>query len=672
MRIFLTTCLSLLFLTLVAQTNPTVFQAKGSLLVTNAAAINTENLDFAPSFYNDGIVYVTSNRKGGRIDSITGEAYFELYYAELDSVGLPQNPENFSVVINSRLHEGPVSFSKSGNRIYFTRNSDFDRRTTSDTATIHMKIYEARKGQSDWESVQELPFNNDAYDCMHPALSVEGDRLYFASNMPGGYGGTDIYMVEKRNDKWLDPVNMGKDINSPEDEAFPFMHDSGVLFFSSKGHGSSGGFDIFKIDLMKPKEKELVRLENPFNSPNDDIGFILNSESTMGFFTSDRPGGKGRDDIYLFEVPAGIEDVEGYHTMNSVLEVYDARTNRKIAAATVRAFTRSAYGASEGVDLYDAELMPAEDGSGKFVMVPRRKDADALDQPRQFTNGKGEADMQLKSEKEYIFLVSKSGYRTEEMHYSTIGKSKPERILVTLEPDNCLELRGVVVDAEAQRIPYATVRIKSSCDGSAVTVKTNLRGQFVECLPIGCEFSIVGSMEGYEPGQTTLSTVRVRGSRSVSTEIRIKAIGPEAAPEPISAGAIIVMENIYYDFDEYTVRPSAARELDELARVMEFYPSMDVELISHTDSRGGRDYNFALSYQRAESAKQYLVNKGIAAKRIKTFGYGEAQIRNHCQDGVDCTEEEHAFNRRTEAKILRIDPDVQMQRGGFQSKGNGN
>jgi len=657
---------------LAAQNNPTVFQAKGELKVTNAAAINTENLDFAPSFYEDGIVYVTSNRKGGRIDATTGEAFFELYYAELDSIGLPQNPENFSVVINSRLHEGPVSFSKTGRRIYFTRNSDDERRSTTDTTTIHMKIYEAVQGKSDWENVQELPFNNEEYDCMHPALSVEGDRLYFASNMPGGYGGMDIYMVEKRNGKWLDPVNMGKDINTPEDEAFPFMHDSGVLFFSSKGHGSFGGFDIFKIDLMKPKEKELVRLEEPFNSSSDDIGFILNSESTMGFFTSDRTGGVGRDDIYLFEVPAGIKDVESYHTMNSILEVYDASTNRTIASATVRVFTRSAFGASEGMDLYDAELMPADDGSGKFVMVPRRKDAEALDQPRQFTNVKGEAEIQLRSEKEYIFLVSKSGYRTEEMHYSTIGKSKPERIPITLEPDNCLEMRGIVVDAESNRIPYATVRIKSGCDGGELTVRTNLRGYFVECLPIGCEFTIIGMKEGYEPGQKTLSTVRVRGSRSVSTEIRIKALDSEAAPEHISAGSIIVMENIYYDFDEYTVRPSAARELDELARVMKFYPSMDVELISHTDSRGSRDYNFTLSYQRAESAKQYLVNQGIAANRIKTFGYGEAQIRNHCKDGVECTEEGHAFNRRTEAKILRIDPEAQIRRGGFQSRGDRN
>jgi len=670
MRIFATCLLALSVITLAAQTN--VFQAKGQLNVTNAAAINTENLDFAPSFYKDGIVYVTSNRKGGRIDSITGEAYFELYYAELNTVGLPQNPENFSVVINSKLHEGPVSFSKSGRKIYFTRNSDFDRRNTADTAVIHMKIYEAVQGESDWENVQELPFNSSEFDCMHPALSVEGDRLYFASNMPGGFGGMDIYMVEKRNGKWLEPVNMGRTINTAEDEAFPFMHDSGVLFFSSKGHSSTGGFDIFKIDLMKPKAKELVRLEEPFNSLNDDIGFILNSESSMGFFTSDRPGGKGRDDIYMFEVPAGIEDVESYHTMNSILEVYDAQSNKNIAAATVRVFTRSASGASEGVDLYDAELMPADDGSGKFVMVPRRKTDEALDQPRQFTDGKGEAEIQLRSEKEYIFLVSKSGYRTEEMHYSTVGKSRPERIPITLEPDNCLELRGIVADAESNRMPYATVRIQNACDGSEVTVTTNLRGQFVECLPIGCEFTITGSKQGYEPGQTTLSTVRVRGSRSVSTEIRIKAIDPEAAPEPISAGSIIVMENIYYDFDEYTVRPSAARELDELARVMEFYPSMDVELISHTDSRGSRDYNFRLSYQRAESAKQYLMRKGISGSRIKTFGYGEAQIRNHCNDGVDCTEEEHAFNRRTEAKILRIDPEVQMQRGGFQTKGGKN
>lgn len=651
-----------------AQPNPSVvFKPKGALNISNAEQINTPNLDFAPAFYQDGIVYVTSEKKGP-VDATTGEGFFELYFAKLGATNQPGKPQNFSVVINSQLHEGPVSFSKAGDKIYFTTNSGVNRKRLSDTATIHMKIYEATKGPTDWQNVQELPFNSNEYDCMHPALSVEGDRLYFVSNMPGGYGGMDIYMVEKRNGEWLQPVNMGPIINTPQDEAFPFMHDSGVMFFSSKGHGSMGGFDLFKIDLMKAKEKQVVRLEEPFNSTSDDIGFILNSESTMGFFTSDRPGGKGRDDIYLFEVPEGIEDVERFYTMNSIVEVYDARSNKPLPAATVRVFTRSAQGATEGFDLYDAELMPAEDGSGKLVMVPRRKDEEALNQPRRFTNGKGEMEVELRSEKEYIFLVNKSGYRTEEIRYSTKGKSKPERIPISLEPDNCMELRGIVIDANLNRIPYATIQVKNQCDGSVTTVMSNLKGEFLDCLSIGCKFEVSAGKQGYQSGQTHVSTENIRGSRSLSTELRITSIDPTTIPKPIPAGSIIVMENIYYDFDEYSIRSGAARELDELARVMNLYPSMEVELIAHTDSRGARDYNFQLSYKRAESAKQYLINKGISGNRIKTFGYGEAQVRNRCTDGVNCTEEEHEYNRRTEVKILRIDENVQFKQG-FNTKG---
>jgi outer membrane protein OmpA-like peptidoglycan-associated protein len=138
---------------------------------------------------------------------------------------------------------------------------------------------------------------------------------------------------------------------------------------------------------------------------------------------------------------------------------------------------------------------------------------------------------------------------------------------------------------------------------------------------------------------------------------------PTSSGPSIGAGTVIVLENIYYDFNKSSIRTGAARELEELVMMMQTYPSMIIELSSHTDSRGGNDYNLTLSKARAESAKQFLRSKGIDSARVRAIGYGESQPRNKCVDGVKCSEEEHQFNRRTEVKVTSIDSPVNIRYG---------
>ena len=126
-------------------------------------------------------------------------------------------------------------------------------------------------------------------------------------------------------------------------------------------------------------------------------------------------------------------------------------------------------------------------------------------------------------------------------------------------------------------------------------------------------------------------------------------------------GSVIVLENIYYDFNKSAIRTGAARELDALATLMKQFPSMEIEMVAHTDSRGSEEYNLKLSLKRAESAKRYLVSQGIEAKRIRALGYGESKLRNDCADGVNCSEEEHQYNRRTEVRVARLDAPVRLK-----------
>jgi outer membrane protein OmpA-like peptidoglycan-associated protein len=635
-------------------------ELKRSAILHNATGVNTVNLDFSPTFYENGIVYVSSRYKSGPVDRKIGETFFELFYAELDANDLPQRPRDFSLTVNSQAHEGPVSFSRDGNFIYFTRNN-LEKGISKANAEgkVVMKIYEARRGKTDWQNVVELPFNSDNYTCVHPSLSADGRRLFFSSDMPGGYGGMDLYYVEKKEDRWSKPINLGADLNTPGNEVFPFLHESGTLFFSSNGHGGEGGLDILLIDISSNVWGKLANLGIPFNSAMDDLGFIINEEGTRGYFASDRPGGYGKDDIYMFEADLSLieKEVPGISTM---IIAYNALNNERLPMAGIYLFKRSEDGFIEGNGLYDVQLMPAQ--NGELVMKMVRKNTKDIGKPEFITNSNGEALCEMKRDKNYLLLVSKEGFETAEVNHSTTGETAAQTIRVALKPKTCVSLAGAVIAENYNtKVPNAQVRIVNETTGTEDLLQTGSNGDFDFCLPAASDFTIHAEKEGYAKGVTKLSTVGTSNSQTLDVLIRLQPVSEKIMTEPIKEGSIIVLENIYYDFNEFFIRRGAARELDALAQLMLTYPSMEVELIAHTDSRGSEKYNLDLSLNRAESAQRYLIQKGVAESRIRAFGYGESQIRNHCKEGVECTDEEHQYNRRTEVKIARIDEPVKVE-----------
>ncbi len=626
----------------------------------DCSGINSPNLDFSPVYYQNGIVFVSSRYKSGPVDQKIGETFFELFYAEFDSRGLPQSPRPFSLSINSQAHEGPVTFSKDANLIYFTRNNIRKGITkANERGDVVLKIYEARRGKYDWEQVRELPFNSDDYTCVHPALSADGSRLYFSSNMPGGYGGMDLYYVERRSDGWSQPINLGPEVNTPSNEVFPYMHESGTLFFASNGHGGLGGLDLYMVDISGDVVGLVRNLGQPFNSSFDDLGLIINEEGTRGFLASDRPGGKGKDDIYLFESDQSIIETRP-EALSTMVIAYDERTNERIPGVDVRIFQRSADGTIEGNDFYDVELLPSENGDLLLKLV--RKDAGNLGEPVIRTGINGEAITELKPNKNYLLLLSRDGYENAELRFSTEGETTSQTIRVPMKPKACTSVAGTVkVEGSDTRVPNALVRIVNETTGTEELIRTKANGTFDICLPFGHEYAVFAEKEGYTRGLSKVSTTGTNNAEVLNVEVRLQPTKIEIAREPIKEGSVIVMENIYYDFDQYFIRKGAASELDALAELMKLYPSMEIELVAHTDSRGGEAYNLDLSLKRAESAKRYLVQKGIDASRIKAFGMGEAEIRNHCVDGVPCTDEEHQYNRRTEVRITHIDEPVKVE-----------
>lgn len=645
-----------------------------NIKLQNTGNINSISGEFSPVLYLNGLVYV-KEPKNGPIDPQTGTPFFELYYAELDPNGIPLKPQPFSVEINSQLHEGPVTFSKKGDRIFFTRNNQKQGLSKADEEErVRLKIYEAQKGYFDWENVKELPLNNDNFDCMHPSLSADGKKLFFASNRPGGYGGFDLYFVTKQGNRWSDAINLGPEINTNKNESFPFIHESGILFFASNGHKGMGGLDLYMIDMSGRKWGKVRNLEKPFNSQEDDLGLVLNEDGTIGYFSSNREGGYGKDDIYMFEAPEGIKGMEIPDLQSAIIAVYESNTSRRSSGASIRIFEQSADGLINNDELYDLELMPSGGlASEEMILKLVRKKEQDLGAPQLITDRNGEAVTQFEANKDYLILVSKPGFETKEVTYSTGEEASDRPIEIAIVPSNCMSLEGKVISSRFKlNIPNAVVRILNHCTNREEVMRTNINGEFEHCIALGCDFTVIAEKEGFNPDSSSLSTVRIRGSRSINTQLMLTANNNSVLKEPIRKGTVIILENIYYDFNKSAIRTGAAHELEGIAKLMKVYPSMEIELGAHTDSRGTEAYNLNLSLRRAESAKQFLVRRGVAAHRIKALGYGEAFLRNGCSDNVDCEEEDHQHNRRTEVKVIRMDEPVEIKYGKKDKEGTEN
>ncbi len=640
-----------------------LFDKSGNALavtLTNCGDLNTEGYEFSPTFYQNGIVYV-SYFKNGPVDPKTGKPFFELFFSEIGEGGFPRKGRGFSLTINSQAHEGPMTFSRDFEWIYFTRSSlEGGIRKPNARGEVPMKIYEAQRGPYDWENIRPLPFNSDEYTCFHPALSPDGKRLFFSSNMPGGYGGFDLYYVQRRGDDWSKPVNLGKAVNSAGNEVFPFVHETGTLFFASDGWGGAGGLDIYMLDMSGEEWGERLHMGAPFNSPQDDLGFILNEEGTLGYLASDREGGKGGDDIYLMESKGPLIRRDVVRLPTTVV-AYDADSNERLQGVGVRVFQQSRDGILEGEDLYDLELVPSE-GGGELLVKLVRKSESRLEKPVLLTNLDGEVRTELEEGGSFLVLVTKDGYQSSEFSFSTTGLEGPQMLRAPLRRRSCTVLNGqVLAGGSGRAVSNAMVRVFNKTDQTETFVRTAADGSFEACLTKGAEYLVTADKTGFATASYPVSVERGGGSQPIELGMQLQVMDEGLVSEPLEEGSVILLEQIYYDFNQYIIRKGAARDLDALVELMRRYPSMEIEMIAHTDSRGTVPYNLDLSLKRAESARRYLAQQGIDENRVKVFGYGESQIRNRCVDGVDCTDEEHAFNRRTEVRIIRIDEPVQVE-----------
>ncbi|MCY7351775.1 MAG: OmpA family protein [Cytophagaceae bacterium] len=600
--------------------------------------INSRQADFSPMYYKGGLTFVSAREEGGAIKRIFNwnqTPFLDLYFApdtaELRRVMEPvsrggaaiggsfnstqvaeaaqeQKPltktEIFSRTLNTKYHEGPMTFNKPQDFIVFTRNNYNKSKSDKSSEGINkLKLYSAGlNGRGKWAGVKELPFNSDEYSTGHPAFAPDDSKLYFVSDMPGGFGGTDLYVVEYQNGQWGTPVNMGKEVNTEGNEMFPFIDPNGNLYFASDGHEGLGGLDLFYAEMKEGIVlKGVDNLGAPINSDKDDFGFISTADRSSGYFSSSRKKGVGDDNIYYFRKTC--------KQLNVI--VYDAVTRAPM----------------EGVQL--------------------RTVINGENQELRQTAMNGTVGLCLQSGSEYEFKAIQEGYAANSVKYSTRTNSSGHQtsLAIYLQKTNSQLLRGIVRSEYTQQ-PMAGVEVtlENEKDGSAQKVVTGSDGGYEFDVKPGANHQITAKKDNYATNKNVLSKTK-KGPKTIETETGL-----------FGQDEVFKIDNIYYDLNKYFIRPDAAAELNRLVPVLKQNPDMKIEIRAHTDSRSSDVYNVRLSENRARAVVDYLVARGIPPGRLVANGYGESELVNECGDGIKCDETQHQENRRTEFKVVAVRP----------------
>lgn len=280
-----------------------VFFADTTQYEVTPIALNISNTNnFSPTWYRSGIVFVSDRTAPGKRkvkSNYTGMQFLDLFYVKKTDKGNWLEPELLRGNINGGFNEGPAVFSKDFNVVYFTRNDYTENKVNKNKKSYNnLKIYKGTFTGGEWNISSDLPFNNQEYSTGHPSISGDGVSLYFVSDMPWGYGGSDIYQVKYINGRWNNPQNLGAGINTSGNELFPFIYKDSVLFYSSDGYYGLGGLDVFEAVYKNEKWASPFNIGYPVNSSKDDFGFIIDSSGSSGFFSSNR--NDGFDKIYSF------------------------------------------------------------------------------------------------------------------------------------------------------------------------------------------------------------------------------------------------------------------------------------------------------------------------------------------------------------------------------------
>lgn len=406
-------------------------EALKSAKIYNETQINTANLESSPAFMGDKVAFVYTDVKGKLFDKDIDEPYFQLGFCDVHFDNSLQDRKPYNNRINSDLHEGPMAYDALRNRMFLTRSHKETRKKKGlDVDTFYLRILSADLNVSK-PDVKPININVENYSVCHPALTSDGKTMVFSSNKPGGFGKMDLYIAYSNNDEWVGVINIGENINGNTNEVFPTLVNDTILIFSSDRDGGMGGFDMYVSKLRDGVWQKPEKLSAPFNSPFDDLGLIVRENMKSGYFSSNRPGGKGKDDIYRFETlqPLFGNDIDqmvtaSIHVLDklSLDHVSDAEISLTPLDIDINNFTLSSY----NVDM----LSGRDPGEMLLKLTPKKGQTF----PSFFTDDHGRAPFQIKKNQKYLVKIQAKEYTPITIIYDYLAFGADFNIV--LEPED--------------------------------------------------------------------------------------------------------------------------------------------------------------------------------------------------------------------------------------------
>lgn len=594
-------------------------QGNNPYFAVSPAKFNTDDAEIGVyKNAGDKKLILVSNKEWGIIKRVDANEHYFFNYFSLDASS--NKISRFQRKSNSKYNEGPLSFTADGSRVYFTRNSKSKNPATKKRELMLFTAEINSKGK--WSNITPCNVNNPNYSVGHPAVSKDGEFIVFASEAPGGQGGTDLYISTlDANGNIGEPLNLGPKVNSSGNEFFPWFSPEGQLFFASNGLKGLGGYDLFVTEIKNGKDVfSPMNLEAPINGASDDIAIVYH-EDMKGYMSSNRE--KNNDNIYSF---TQLRPIVFKVVMSGT--VTDLNTNDTLREATLN----------------------IKNQNGDIVATLT-------------TDAKGAYSINLEPDQTYTIEVQKENHKNEQFNLNTDFNTPKVKQNVALENRPNVTYTGVVTDAKTKvTLDGVKVTLKDLNTGNEVLItNTDSVGTFMKGfvdLKYGKEQKFEVKLEkkdyatklidfSYTPTKT--GNVNINGLIDLS-------IGKVEVGADLSK--LMLIEDIYFDYGKYEIRPDAAAELDRIVAVMNEYPAMVIELGSHTDCRGTKDANKKLSDNRAKASADYIKARITNPTRISGVGYGESKLKVNCPcEGKvvsTCPEEEHAKNRRTEFIVKKV------------------
>ncbi|GAA4844047.1 OmpA family protein [Algivirga pacifica] len=574
---------------------------------------NTENAEFSPTIFGSEVLFL-SNRSSKKLFEKKYEGnntpFLNFYHTTPESKDAKAWEKDF----NSPYHEGPAVFYDNDSKVVFTRNNYVHGRVGKDKKDVsRLLLFASKKEEGKWLEPEPLPapFNPKGISMGHPALTKDGQTLFFASDLDDGEGLTDLYKAEFTGETWGNIQSLGELINTEGNEMFPFILEDRYLCFASDGHPGMGGLDIFWIDLTS-EEPMIHNMGVPVNTNKDDFGVHFTSYKN-GYLSSNREGGMGDDDVYE------VSSEESFFHYQLSGTITDEITGEPLPNAKVVV--------KNNLQKVVAELQTDENGYYHTQVDPSRS-------------------FLVSADKKAFISRSKQKGMSE-----VVGR----KLTIDIALPYYISLYAKIEEKKTQQpVSDAKLIFKDQHTGKEqMLLLTGEKGDIHRPLPqyeVGdtLNFKIALQKKGYlgksfdfyyeikEPGRIDMQEVLDK----VDMNMHKIDVGTDI-------GELLGIGDIYFDLNKTTLKDESKLMLNKVVDAMENTPGLSIKIEAHTDCRGNDNYNLRLSKGRAKSTMDYIIDNGIVQELLDSEGFGETKPQIICKDDCyNCTEEEHTKNRR--------------------------